>query len=68
MPALLRHGGIVDDEEGTREALAIDVDQGIGGEQVVAPMTRITSIRGAPKIVRVNNGPEFISKALDRWA
>ena len=52
----------------TREALAIDVDQGIKGEQVVATMTRITSMRGAPKTIRVDNGREFISKALDRGA
>ena len=29
---------------------------------------RIAAIRGAPKAIRVDNGPEFISKALDRWA
>lgn len=52
----------------TREALAIDVDQGIKGEQVVEAMTRITLSRGAPRTIRVDNGPEFISKALDRWA
>jgi putative transposase len=52
----------------TREALAIDVDQGIKGEQVVAAMVRIASSRGAPRTIRVDNGPEFISKALDRWA
>ena len=52
----------------TREALAIDVDQGIKGEQVVAAMTRITSVRGAPKTIRVHSGREFISKALERWA
>jgi putative transposase len=52
----------------TREALAIDVDQGIKGEQVVEAMDRIASIRGAPRAIRVDNGPEFISKALDRWA
>ena len=52
----------------TREALAINVDQGIKGEQVVEVMARISSIRGAPKTIRVDNGPEFISKALDRWA
>jgi putative transposase len=51
-----------------REALAIEVDQGIKGEQVVAAMTRISSSRGAPRTIRVDNGPEFISKALDRWA
>ncbi|WP_155006270.1 IS3 family transposase [Sphingomonas hengshuiensis] len=52
----------------TREALAIDVDQGIKGEQVVEAMTRIALSRGAPKTIRVDNGTEFISKALDRWA
>lgn len=52
----------------TREALAIEVDQGIRGEQVVETMTRLTIVRGAPRTIRVDNGPEFVSKALDRWA
>ena len=52
----------------TREALAIEVDQGIAGEQVVDAMARLTLIRGAPRSIRVDNGPEFVSKALDRWA
>jgi putative transposase len=39
----------------TREALAIDVDQGIKGEQVVEAMTRIASSRGAPRTIRVDN-------------
>jgi putative transposase len=52
----------------TREALTIDVDQGIKGEQVVEVMAPISLIRGAPRTIRLDNGPEFISKALDRWA
>jgi transposase InsO family protein len=52
----------------TREALAIDVDQGIKGEQVVEAMDRIASICGVPRAIRVDNGPEFIAMALDRWA
>ena len=52
----------------TREALAIGVLQGIKGEQVVEGMDRIASVRGCPRAIRVDNGPEFISKALDRWA
>lgn len=52
----------------TREALAIDVEPGIKVEQVVETMSRITAKRGAPKTIRVDNGPEFISKALDLWA
>ncbi len=52
----------------TREVLAIEVDQGIKGEQVVEAMTRNSSLRGAPRTIWVDNGPEFISKALDRCA
>jgi len=52
----------------TREALAIEVDQSIRGEQVVDVMTRLAVARGAPAAIRVDNGPEFVSKALDRWA
>jgi len=52
----------------TREALAIGVDQGIKGDQVIEVMARISSIREASKTIRVDNGPEFISKALDCWA
>jgi putative transposase len=39
----------------TREALAIEVDQGIKGEQVVDAMIRIASTRGAPHTIRVDN-------------
>ena len=52
----------------TRESLAIAVDRGIKGEQVVAVLERIVAERGAPKSIRVDNGPEFASKVLDRWA
>ena len=31
-------------------------------------MTRLALMRGAPKTIRVDNGPEFVSKTLDRWA
>jgi len=52
----------------TREALVIEVDSGIKGEQVVEAVSRIMAVRGAPKSIRVDNGPEFVSKALNRWA
>ena len=52
----------------TREALAIEVDQGIKGEQVVDVVDRLALLRGAPRAMQVDNGPEFVSKALDRWA
>jgi len=31
-------------------------------------MNRIAAVRGAPKSIRVDNGPEFVSRALDQWA
>lgn len=42
----------------TREALAIEVDQGIKGEQVVAVVGRLALLRGAPSAIQVDNGPE----------
>lgn len=52
----------------SRECLGIKADQGITGEQVVGLLERICFSRGAPGMIRVDNGPEFISKALDKWA
>ncbi|KEQ52871.1 Integrase core domain protein [Sphingobium chlorophenolicum] len=52
-----------------RKCLAIHVDQGIKGEQVVAVMDRLLFERGgAPAKIRVDNGPELISRTLDHWA
>src|SRR5437762_13300275 len=31
-------------------------------------LRQLALIRGAPRTIRVDNGPEFVSKALDRWA
>ncbi len=52
----------------TREALAIVVDGGIRGEHVVQAVEAVAARRGPPRLIRVDNGPEFVSKALDRWA
>ncbi|MDR7038321.1 transposase InsO family protein [Methylobacterium sp. BE186] len=51
-----------------REAWAIEVDQGIKGEQVVAVLARVVLLRGAPGAIQVDHGREFISRALDRRA
>jgi putative transposase len=52
----------------TRECLAIEVDPGIGGGQVAGVLGRITMARQTPQAIRVDNGPEFVSKVLDPWA
>ncbi len=52
----------------TRECLAIDIGQSLKGEDVVNTLNRITLQRGLPATIKVDNGSEFISKAMDRWA
>ena len=52
----------------SRECLAIEVGQHIKGEDVVRVMNRIRAEHGAPRSIHVDNGPEFISKELDKWA
>ena len=38
------------------------------GEDVVKVLEAVSAQRGFPKSIRVDNGPEFISKSLDWWA
>jgi putative transposase len=52
----------------TRESLAIEVNQHLGGQQVVELLSLVALERGSPKKIVVDNGPEFTSKKLDRWA
>ena len=52
----------------TRESLAIEVGQRFTGETVCAVLDQVVSQRGLPGEIRVDNGPEFTSKALDHWA
>lgn len=62
----LRCLNIVDDF--TKECLAIEVDTSLPGRRVVSVLERLAEWRGLPQSVTVDNGPEFISKALDEWA
>jgi putative transposase len=52
----------------TRESLALHVDQRVRGIEVVAELERVVDVHGLPESIRVDNGPEFISKDLDLWA
>ena len=57
---------VVDDF--TRACLAIDVDTSIGGRRVAQVLQRLIETRGTPARLVTDNGPEFISRALDAWA
>jgi len=52
----------------TRESLAIDMGQNLKGDDVVNTLNRIATYRGLPTTIKVDNGSEFISKIMDRWA
>lgn len=52
----------------SRECLALDVAWGFKGTDVAQTLTRIVRDRGKPRFIRCDNGPEFVSKALDQWA
>jgi putative transposase len=53
----------------SRECLEIEVGQSLKGEDVVRVMERMKLLRGSlPQRIKVDNGSEFISKVLDKWA
>lgn len=52
----------------SRVCLRIDVNQGIKGNDIVALLEQIKSLRGVPRIIRCDNSPESVSKILDKWA
>ncbi len=54
-------------DEFTRECLAIDVNRRIKGPDVVEVLRYLFAIRGCPAYIRSDNGPEFVSKAVQKW-
>lgn len=54
-------------DEWTRECLAIDVQGSIRSRRVIEVLNELVSVHGAPRHLRSDNGPEFVSRALLRW-
>jgi putative transposase len=52
----------------SRVSPAIEVGPSLTGERVVAVLERLRQTVGVPQRIAIDNGPEFISKALDAWA
>jgi putative transposase len=61
----LRMLNIVD--EFTRECLTIEIGRHFTGNDVVAVLAELFTIRGRPRYIRSDNGPEFASKAVKQW-
>ena len=52
----------------TKEAIAIEVGTSINGIKVAEVLDGLLIWRGIPKMITVDNGPEFAGKVLDKWA
>ena len=57
---------IIDDFN--REGLAIDVDFSLPAARVVRSLNQVIAWRGKPAMIRVDNGPEYVSGKLIEWA
>jgi len=54
-------------DEWTRECLAIEVGSSITAVHVIAVLERLFQRYGPPQVLRSDNGPEFIARALKVW-
>lgn len=55
------------EDEYTRECLALEVDRSMTAKDVIGVLTYLIEVRGAPKFIRSDNGPEFIAQAIRDW-
>lgn len=62
---MLRFLSMVD--EYTRECLALEVERSMGTAEVIAILGQCIADRGAPQLLRSDNGPEFIARAIQAW-
>ncbi|MBS7459051.1 DDE-type integrase/transposase/recombinase, partial [Coralloluteibacterium stylophorae] len=51
-----------------RESLRIEIDTSLPSSRVVRALDELVELRGAPRRLRLDNGPEFISATLAQWA
>jgi transposase InsO family protein len=54
-------------DEFTRESLAIEVARSMPAGDVISVLDYLFMLRGVPKLIRSDNGPEFIAHSITRW-
>lgn len=54
-------------DEFTRECIALEVNRNFTGDHLVELLTDLFSIRGVPEFIRSDNGPELISRRVQRF-
>lgn len=50
-----------------RQVLRIETDTSLPALRVIRVLEQLKEVRGLPNMIRVDNGPEFISHRLDAW-
>jgi len=45
-----------------------EVDTSLGERRVVSVLERLAEVRGMPRVITMDNGPEFAGRALHEWA
>ena len=50
-----------------REVLAVEIDTSITGHRLIRVFERLQASRGLPQVLRVDNGPEFLSVDFVAW-
>lgn len=51
-----------------REILAIEIDTSLTSRRIIRVFERLKEERGLPEVLRVDNGPEFLSHEFVAWA
>jgi putative transposase len=54
-------------DESNREGLAIEVDTSLPAARVIRVMEQLADLRGLPRTIRLDNGPELRSQAFTEW-
>ncbi len=54
-------------DEFTRECLTIEVERHMTARDVVDTLKYLFEVRGVPRHIRSDNGPEFIAEAVRQW-
>jgi len=54
-------------DEGVREALAIEIDTNLPAKRAVRVLERLVELRGTPRAIRMDNGPELMAEEFVAW-
>jgi len=54
-------------DEYTRDCVALEVERSMTAPHVIDALSQVFLIRGAPRFIRSDNGPEFIARAMQRY-